>query len=211
LAQSELDQGTNQLFTDKAVGIKSLREAASDFSQVKDLTHDPLLRAWALYGIGLSRESLNELDAAREAYKQLVDSYPDSTFAASAKDRLKDLESPDTKAFYDWFATQTPVPQSRSEPGVPGQKPLFDLSSPEGGIDLSSPAAGGVKLPSNLDATTTPSADLPKLPQPAADDKKADLPLGDTPPANSSKSVAPKTEAPTSDLPKSDSPDGNKK
>jgi hypothetical protein len=99
------------------------------------------------------------------------------------------------------------VPQSRLEPGIPGQTPSFDITPPTG-IAPIAPGADSVNLPSNLEGTVTPSADLPKLPQPGDDSKKTDSPPSETSAPDSKADSKPAEPAP--EAPKSETPQGEK-
>jgi tetratricopeptide (TPR) repeat protein len=152
LGEQLLRTGSDLLYTNKPEGTSNLGKAADAFVAVEASAKDPMLRAWALYGLGRAHESLGELDRARKDYEQLMKDYPQSSLADDAEQHLKNLEKQSTKEFYDWFAKQDPRPLAMErEPGKPGQKPVFDLSDP-----TSIPSSGEVKLPSSLDGSTTP-------------------------------------------------------
>lgn len=186
LGERLLQTGSNQLYSNKAEGKSSLGKAADAFLTAETSANDPMLREWALFGLGRAHESLNDLDRARADYEKLLKDYPSGSLAASAKNRLQTLSKQSTKEFYDWFAKQDPQPLSiQREPGSPGQKPIFDLSDP-----TTIPAETDVQLPSSLDGTKTPNSP-PAEPKPAAE------PTSSAPPAESQPEKSPATSVPT--------------
>jgi tetratricopeptide (TPR) repeat protein len=172
LADMQLRNGTNLLYSNKPLARESLANAARLFAAVDQSTHDPMLRAWSLFGAGRAHESLGDLDKARTDYQNLVKDYPDSGLVESARIHLSQLSQPATKEFYDWFAKQDPRPPAADkEPGIPGVKPSFDFSEPL--------SPDGVKLPSALDGAPSSGPQMPA-------DRPADSTAPDKP-ADSSK------------------------
>jgi tetratricopeptide (TPR) repeat protein len=145
LAERSLDDGSNALFTNKQAGRESLFKAAEAFMGVEKETHDPMLKMWALYGLGRSHESMGDLDQAKDDYQRLLKEYPDSSLSDAARTHINRLDQPATKEFYAWFKNQDPKPPAPENlPGVPGLKPSFNLDEPSGAPQ------GDVKLPSAL-------------------------------------------------------------
>lgn len=62
LAEQALDDGSNALFTNKQAGRENLFKAAEAFAIVDKDTRDPMLKTWALYGLGRAHESMGDLD-----------------------------------------------------------------------------------------------------------------------------------------------------
>ena len=166
LAESQLNQGTGGLYVNKPAGETELSHAAGSFAQVLQATKDPMLRAWALYGLARAHESMGELDRARSDYQKLIADYPDSSLVVSARTHLAQLNETSVKEFYDWFAKQNPQPAgSESGSGVPGFKPAFDLTEPPAAGDLKFPEPGSSKSSSETpgdSSTTAPPADSKK-------------------------------------------------
>ena len=176
VAEAQLDSGADALYTNKPAARTNLSTAAEAFSMAKDEAKDPMLRAWALYGLGRAHESLGDLDRARGDYQALLKEYPDSGLAGAARKNLDHLNQPGVKEFYDWFAKQDPRPAAvDTGSGLPGVKPSFDLKEPSG--------IGDMKLPSATDANfpIAPTPDLPAVPLP---DTSKTAPA-DAPPADS--------------------------
>jgi len=145
LAESQLNQGTNELYINKPAGRENLAHAAGAFTQVQQATKDPMLRAWAIYGLARAHESMGDLDRARSDYQKLITEYPNSSLVASARTHLTRLNETSVKEFYDWFARQDPHPPGmEKDSSVPGLIPRFDLSEPSSPDDLKllEPAAG---------------------------------------------------------------------
>ncbi len=199
IAEQQLDVGTETLFSNKLAARENLIKAAESFALARDQAQDPMLKSWALYGLGRAHESLGELDRARNDYRELKDTFPDSALAEPARRALDRLDQPGVKEFYDWFARQDPRPPAAdSTSGVPGMKPPFDLKEPAGASDL--------RLPTPQDEATSPlpTSDLPVAPMPESAAPPA-TPSNSTSsadqisaPASSSTGVAPVTPAPSS-------------
>jgi tetratricopeptide (TPR) repeat protein len=189
LAERLLDQGADSLFTDKSSARENLLKASDAFQSAEQEVQDPMLRAWALYGVGRAHEAMGDLDRARSDYEKVIKQFSDSSLADPARSHLARLNQMSTKEFYDWFAKQDPRPPvPEKEPGTPGQKPLFDLTDPA--------APGDLKLPS---ATSGPAPGAGVLPP--ADTVPS---VGSAPPAGDASSGAkPAVETPAEAAPKS--------
>ena len=169
VADRLLTSASNDLFTNKAAGRENLQKAAEAFTLARDETRDPMLRSWALFGLGQAHESLGDLEKARSDYQQLLKDYPNSSLAAAARKNLEQLNQPAIKEFYDWFAKQEPRPPAADpSTGIPGLKPSFDIKDPQ---------PGDIRLPTNLapgDSTIAPprtdGLPVPPLPDPSAPD-----------------------------------------
>ena len=110
LAERLLDNGSDMLFSDKQAGRENLFKAAEAFAVVEKEAKDPLLRGWAMYGLGRAHESMGDLDRAHEDFQQLVKEYPEGSLADAARAHVNRLDQPGVKDFYDWFAKQDPRP-----------------------------------------------------------------------------------------------------
>jgi hypothetical protein len=203
VADRLLSAGSDALYINKAAGRENLQKAAEGFTLAKDETRDPMLRSWALFGLGRAHESLGDLDKARNDYQLMLKDYPNSSFAVTAKRNLEQLNQPQVKEFYDWFAKQDPRPASPDpSTGIPGLKPSFDIKDPQ---------PGDIRLPTNISPGDTsiaaPKSDgipVPPLPDPSApgiatpESGKTDA----TPPADAKSSDATKpTDSKATDTP----------
>lgn len=177
MGEELLRAGADQLFTNKAEGNKNLGKAADAFLAAESGAKDQMLKAWALFGLGRAHESQGKLDQARKDYERLKKEYPNSSLADDAEQHLKNLDKQSTKEFYDWFAKQDPRPVDlQREPGIPGQKPIFDLSDPTAIPSSSS----NLNFPSSLDGITSPSTPDSSKPEGAA--APGDVPAEPMPP-----------------------------
>ena len=159
LAETQIKQGGDVLYLNKPAAETELSHAVGSFTQVLQTTKDPMLRAWALYGLGRAHESEGQLDRARSDYQKLIDEYPNSSLVRAARGHLAQLKETSVKEFYDWFAKQNPQPAgSESGSGVPGLKPSFDLTEPPAPGDLKFPEPGSAKSSSEAPAEPPPSA-----------------------------------------------------
>jgi hypothetical protein len=83
--------------------LSDLEKAAGHYATLADQAKDtPLLEQEALLGVAKSKEALNDLDAARDAYQKLASKYPQSVNGKEAAKRLKKLEDDkeEVAAFY---------------------------------------------------------------------------------------------------------------
>ncbi len=78
-------------------------DALTAYKSVEQKATDPLLRQSALFGIGRTHESLNELKEAGNAYKQLVSEYPKGPYADRANHQIEQLERDSTQQRYRWW------------------------------------------------------------------------------------------------------------
>jgi predicted negative regulator of RcsB-dependent stress response len=160
LAETQLNQGAAELYVNKPAAETELSHAVGSFMQVSQTTKDPMLRAWALFGLGRAHESQNQLERARSDYQKLIDEYPSSSLVSAARGHVAQLKETSVKEFYDWFAKQNPQPAGSDRgSGVPGFKPSFDLSEPPAPGDLKFPEPGSSK--SSSDAPADSSSTMP--------------------------------------------------
>lgn len=182
-ADRRLDEGTRNLFTDRATARDQLRKAVEGYEAARAATEDPFLKQMALWGAARSHEALGfespgDLRTAVGLYNEFAKTYPQAPLAVEAKRRVADLQRNSTLEFYDWFA-RVPV----SPP--PGQEPLIgDPGSLE-------------KLPEGPEiepAGGAPPAEVPQVEKPAADSPSTDAPPSDPP-------AAPSEQPPASEPP----------
>ena len=126
LGDQRLEEGIEQLYVNKSEARDQLKKAEESYLAVREKSSEPLLKQRATLGLARVYESLVELDKARQEYQRLVDQWPDSVYAATAKQRLEDLSEKSTREFYDWFASQEPTPPVEG-PGTPGMRQPFNL------------------------------------------------------------------------------------
>lgn len=184
MADWQLESGTNRLLTDRSLARDDLREASETF-QALGSSSDYSVRERAAFGLARAYEGLGELDKARDAYRKLAETYPNSAYAAPSESRAKALEQQGTKQFYDWVAKYEPPAALSREPGTPGKRPDF----------LKEPDAGTLTVPSSLGESSTTFPNLgtegPSLGTEAATET----------PAEPAETPAAETPAPATDTP----------
>ncbi len=153
LADRELNDGVDRLFTQKSAGRDLIRTAAEDYQNVAERAVQPMLIEHALYGLARSDESLDQLPKAREAYERLVKDYPNGAYAERARRRVEDLDRDSTKEWYDWFAKTEPTPENL---GKSSTNPFDERGSP------------------GFDAPDVPKSKSPP-PEPKPDDSKVKI------------------------------------
>ncbi len=192
LADRELNDGVDRLFTQKSAGRDLIRTAAEDYQNVAERAVQPMLIEHALYGLGRSEESLDQLSKAREAYERLVKDYPSGAYADRARRRIEELDRDSTKEWYDWFAKTEPTPDLGKGISNPFDEKRSSLPP----------------LPPGFDVPDVPKAKTPP-PEPKPDDSKAKSDDAKAGPADtktkaddskaSADEVKPKSNAPKSD------------
>ena len=186
LADIELSRGVSSLFGQKSAGRDLIRSAFDDYQHVADHAMHPLLREQALFGMGRSQESLNQLEKAREAYERVVKDFPGGPYAKCAQQRMDALAHDTTKVFYDWFAAAEPV-TSNSGKGSPFASPFDE------------PGAGEKSFPPLPPGLPLPDAGNSKTPPPEAKSEESKPKSTDEAKPGSSKSEPPKSESKSGD------------
>ena len=169
-AEVHLARGCNELFTRKDMARDELRKAEERFRAVLDQCRIDALRERATFGLAQTNEADGDLGKALESwsspalkesgqkadrgYRGVLNLWPGGTYAAMADKRLKDLQRPSTRVFYDQFAKWEPKSPLADESGTPGVQPSTDLVLPDEGplytpSDPTDPGAGKAK-PSGL-------------------------------------------------------------
>lgn len=179
VADELLRSGVEQQFQDRSQANDDLRKAAADYEQVISQRVDSLLIQRAKLGLARAYESLDQLEEARKVYRELAT----GVFADQAEARLADLDRPQTKAFYDWFAAQDPRPSlERGSGRSPFSAPSFDSQLPD---EPGTFGSGASAFPSTLDvpAATEVEAEVegtgpavPENSQPAPESDEAEQP-----------------------------------
>ena len=162
-----LAAGCDQLFVNKSMANQELRQAVDRYDEVLKSARNPMVRERATFGLARATESLGvDLDKAAQLYREVVANWPNGAFAVEAKRRAEDLGKPATKELYDKFAKFDPKPAFLDEPGIPGEKPAFDLKSlPDGPVfggasplKLEEKGAGDSQPAATPDASTPAAA-----------------------------------------------------
>lgn len=181
MAELNLEDGIRSLFTDRELGAKDVKRAQDDFEAVlkSSVALPDSLKQRALLGLGRAQEALSDGDtqAALATYRRLQEDYPGSIYENLVKQRIKDLETGDAKAFYAWFHSQKPKPPDFRRPndGAAGTGALPSGASLPGDIpDVSLPP----KPTSGAAATESLKTEAPKE-EPKTDGEKPETPKED--------------------------------
>lgn len=165
-----LSEGCRLLFENKANANQELRKATEYYLQVLEASDESSLRERATFGLARALEAqARDLDEAVARYREVVENWPDGAFAVAAQRRLEDLQRVETKALYDRFAKFDPKPAFGDEPGVPGQKPPFELDSLPEGAPLFTPSSPFGSSPAEKpEGGAAPPGEIPGTPADAA-------------------------------------------
>ena len=139
-AQARLIEASAALYRDRAEARKGLQVAVDGFEATLEQTNEALLRQRCLFGLGQAYEGLNDLDEAKSRYQQLAETWPDSSIAKQAKQRIESLSDPKTQEFYTWFFAQEPPAAPTSPLGTTPSLPFGQLPS-EPDISIPDPSA----------------------------------------------------------------------
>lgn len=195
LADAYLTQAVDNEFRDRASSNIDLDRAIEAYQFVQNKAEQTDLLERATLGLARAYESQFKLAEAKAEYEAVVKNWPVGECAAEAKERLADLNRPSTVAFYDWFARQNPAPALQSEPGIPGQGPLFDPGSlPSGDSPFGGSPFGGAPAgvsPGESSPASVPGEFEPLFPElkmrdatePSAGASDSDASTGETAPA----------------------------
>lgn len=118
-----LERGIGQLLSDKVEAKKELRRAAENFEKAAQGLSEPLVKQQALFGLARAIEAQGDLAKAKEHYQAAKNLAPEGPLASAVDARLKDIESPLTRRFYDWQAKFEPKSSFLDGPGTPGARP----------------------------------------------------------------------------------------
>lgn len=194
-ADEAMQRGAAMLLRDKSGAKTHLLIATERYRELSKSARIDAVEQRATFNLGVAYESLGQVDNAVEAYQAVT-----GELAAAAQARAETLQdNPSVRAFYDWYAqAEPPTPFMPAEGPAPGERPSFDVGSPEdspfrlpSSIDDPLPGTGGVQLPSAFDGEVAPAT-----PDPANDEPAAGQP---TEPADADEAETP-DEADTSDL-----------
>jgi len=139
LADTSLADGAELLFRNRLQAELRLQSAIELYTSVIVAKPQGMLAERAIFGLAKARESLGELDAAKQGYEVVAAEYPSGAMARLAADHAASLGREQSRQWYDWFAAQkiTPV-----------DKPGTDL--------LSIPATDTIAFPATDSAAVLP-------------------------------------------------------
>lgn len=185
-AQFAFQDGKTKIFTDRDEAIKKLDKAVKAFEEVVAKSEPGgLLRSQALLGIAVSKETSGAVTDAVAAYKRLADECKGSTEAAYAERQIKNLDTPEARAFYSQAQNYKPKTPSTDLPPTDWQNPSTPFQLP----DAMNPKKGDAKAadkapvppppkdmaPPKADAKAEPKSDA-KKPEPKPAEKPATAP-----------------------------------
>ena len=200
LGDTELAQGTEQLFEDRTLAKGTLERAVEIYTRARDRSGDQEILERSTIGLGRVHEALSQLTEARKEYEQLLSRWPKSIYATEARQRVDDIDKQSTKEFYDWFASQNvkALGGGSGGPGIPGLKPSglpeSEPAEPPFTSPISPPANKPADKPAAVEAApdkAAPAETAPTKPvektepaKPAAETKAAEKPAAEvqTPP-----------------------------
>lgn len=125
LADFAVSEGTDLLFSNKEQGRQRLESAVNAYSAVLAARPRGLLATRATFGLAKARESLGQLDDARQGYEAVATEQAAVGFAHLAEQRVAALERPAVRKWYDWFSAQAFTPPQPATAG-PGATPSAD-------------------------------------------------------------------------------------
>jgi tetratricopeptide (TPR) repeat protein len=95
IARADLEKGLEDLYDPltRDSALEKLKNAAGDYEELaKQFKATPVLVQECLFGAGKAYEGMGDLDRAREFYTDLQNRFKDSTLAAEAEGRLRNIE-----------------------------------------------------------------------------------------------------------------------
>lgn len=215
-ARQRMIDGYRLSLTNRSDSVKGLKKAQEHFRAALQGDAPPEIRERALAGLAMAEEALCSGDTKPvvEAYKKLLQEFPETYYKKWAEHRIELLGKPETGEFYAWYAKQDPKPTDRPAPqdgrpiipGIPGGGDLPKLDD-----IFSSDLMKELKEPVKPDSSK-PEAPKTEAPKPG-EEPKADAPKADAPKTDAPKTDAPKTEgdkpAAAPELPKPEKTDAS--
>jgi hypothetical protein len=207
IADSQLLNGIEGLFRDRAAAVERLRRAADNYRVIRDTSTDPVLTERAMLGLARAYEALpDKLADAQLEYQALLDRNPQGIFAAQARARGAELERVPVREFHDWFAAQEIKPPAA--PQSPDIKPTFDAEGLPDRSDFSLPDSTSPETAPTEGAPTTEVPMTPETTAPEATAPESAAPESPTP-ENAAPETAPTTPEPTTSNPTEPQEAGN--
>ncbi len=153
-ADLRLKEGCSKRFENKKDAEDELKDAVSGYKKVIDETagDDDLFVVWqqATFGLARARETLGELDKAKDLYETLTKD-AGGAFRSQAQRRLTSLQDKD---LHDRLAEYTPRPSASVGSGWPGGDPQFNMDTLDRDPSIFSidEGEGGVGSPGGLNS-----------------------------------------------------------
>ncbi len=201
----DLESGIASLYQNRDDAETMLTQARESYNQALDASEDRLLQSRGHLGLAMVSESLGDIDAAIEAYREVEGIGESDAMVARAKARIEELSSPDIKSFVTWFGEQEfssadpslppELPSGNSLPELPdltlptlgsGDSESDDAKSDEDDDEMALEDKSGLELPPTDGDANEAEAEVVSEPAvemktPAAEEKP---PVADTPPVD---------------------------
>jgi hypothetical protein len=116
LADMALTEGTELLFADKDRAPPRLQTAVDLYSAILAARPAGMLAERATFGLAKARESLGQLDEARQGYAAVAAEFPSGALAQMASDHAAELARESSRQWYDWLAAQKITPPAAQKP-----------------------------------------------------------------------------------------------
>lgn len=129
LADMALTEGTEVLFADKDRAPPRLQAAVDLYSMILGTRPTGMLAERATFGLAKARESLGQLEEARQGYAAVANEFPAGALAQMASNHAAELSRESSRQWYDWFAAQKIAPPAPEKPAAetpaaaPSEKP----------------------------------------------------------------------------------------
>lgn len=125
-------EGISALYEDEALAEEQFEQARIAFRKALEIGDDRVLRSRAHFGLARVAESLGEIDAAVEAYQDVVAVHESDAMVDKAQQRIDALSNPQTQDFLAWFHEQDFSPADPSlPPSLPSDSALPDVPDME--------------------------------------------------------------------------------
>ena len=141
LADAALEQGVQMLVADRPQGEQRLRAAESGYAGVLAAAPLAAVAERATFGLAKARESLGFLDEARRGYEVIVREHPAGPMRTFAEERISALGRESTRQWYDWIASQKPVPPAADGAAPKPPTPAAGPGEPGAGEQPAGPAS----------------------------------------------------------------------
>ncbi|HBT77276.1 MAG TPA: hypothetical protein DEB39_10230 [Planctomycetaceae bacterium] len=112
LAQFQLQEGANLLYTDRDEAMKQLESARTYFFSAEKLTSNSRLKEQIAFGLAATHESLaavrtdkDDLDVAEKKYKEVFEFWPEGMFAERARQAHETITHSEGKKLYSMLAS----------------------------------------------------------------------------------------------------------
>ena len=152
-----VSQGVEALYVDRQNAEELLNDATAVLEDAAASSNEKLLKSRAHLGIAQAAESLGDLKAAEEAYRQVIAINESEAMVEMSENRIATLSEPRTQEFMTWFAEQkfASIAPPNADPSMPPSVDipgLPDIDLPDLKLNSSEEVTprdleGGLELP----------------------------------------------------------------